>query len=469
MYKKQDVSQLKMTPFALPFGGELNPKNRWIQLASIVPWGDFEDNYASNLSKSKGAPSLNFRVALGSLIIKEQLGLTDRTTVEQIEENPYLQYFLGFEVFQTKQPFDSSMMTHFRKRLSSDIIEQINDAIVKQHLENIKKKDDDDSASGTLIIDATCTPADIRYPTDISLLNESRKNIEKIIDSLWKCSEMIGEKPRTYRNKARKDFLQASRSKRLSTKKRRMLTLKQLNYLKRDFKSIEHLINSGVNLSNKESDMLEIIKKIYEQQLEMYDEEKRSVADRIVSFTQSHIRPIVRGKKGKPVEFGAKISAALVDGFAFVDRISFDSYNESEDLETHVKAYKKRYGKLPKRVLADQIYQTKKNRKYCKGLGIEISGKPLGRPPKLGFTNEQKEKWRKNECDRVPIEGKFGQLKRKFSLERVMAKLANTSKTVIGIAFLVVNIEKILLSNFFKKLFRLFFGFEKRIIIILRD
>ena len=88
----------------------------------------------------------------------------------------------------------------------------------------------------------------------------------------------------------------------------------------------------------------------------MYPEKKRSVSDRIISFTQPHIRPIVRGKKGKPVEFGAKISAAVVSGFAFVDRISFDSFNESEDLKVQAEVYKKRYGIFPKRILADQIY-----------------------------------------------------------------------------------------------------------------
>jgi transposase, IS5 family len=452
MYIKPDKNQFCIEAFLLPFGGKLNDRNRWLVLAKLIPWDDFEDEYASQFSQTRGAPSLSFRIALGSLIIKERLGLTDEATVEQIEENPYLQCFLGFSEFQSKPPFESSMMTHFRKRLSSSILEEINDTIVKKHTK--KQKVNDSSDGGTLVIDATCTPADVRYPTDISLLNEARENSEKIIDTLWKLSSKDGIKPRTYRNNARKDFLSAARSKKLTHERRRELTSKQLNYIKRNLGTIKQFENRD-KLSTLELHRLFVISEVYRQQLEMYTEQKRSIADRIISFSQPHIRPIIRGKKGKSVEFGAKISAAIVDGFAFADRISFDSYNESNDLITHVEAFKKRYGKYPRRILADQIYQTRKNRKFCKELGVEMSGKPLGRPPKAGYLDEQKERWRKNECDRVPIEGKFGQLKRKYSLSRVMAKLVTTSEAVIRIAFLVVNLEKIYLPQFFQHCFRL--------------
>jgi transposase, IS5 family len=183
---------------------------------------------------------------------------------------------------------------------------------------------------------------------------------------------------------------------------------------------------------------------MHRQQEEMYQYKKHTVKDPIVNIFQPHIRPIVRGKAGKQTEFGAKISASIVDGFATMDRILFDSYNEGEDIENQVELYNKLYGAYPKRVLADQIYQTRKNRAYCKTMGIKLSGKPLGRPPKAGFTNEQKETWRLDECERIPIEGKFGQLKRRFSLDRIMAKFAVTSKVVLRTAFIVVNLERIL-------------------------
>ena len=272
--------------------------------------------------------------------------------------------------------------------------------------------------------------------------------MEEIVDLLWSYSTQEGDKPRTHRNVARKVYLNAARSKRLTRSKRRKAIRKQLGYIKRNLTTIKNL---GMldHLSHKQYHLLLVISEMYRQQQEMYDQKKHTIKDRIVNIFQPHIRPIVRGKVGKQTEFGAKISASIVDGFAYLDRISFDSYNESEDIEIQAELYKKQYGKYPDRILADQIYQTRKNRKYCKEKGIKLSGKPLGRPPKDGYTAEQKESWRLDECERVPIEGKFGQLKRRFSLDRVMAKLANTTKTVLRIAFIVANLERIL---YFKKL-----------------
>jgi len=198
------------------------------------------------------------------------------------------------------------------------------------------------------------------------------------------------------------------------------------------------------SLTSKQYHNFFVISEVYRQQLELYTENKRSIKDRIVSISQPHIRPIIRGKAGKNVEFGAKVSISLVDGFAFVDRLSFDAYNESEDLVKQVELYKERFGKYPKRILADQIYRNRENRRYCKENGIKLSGKPLGRPPKNGFSNEEKQSWKKDERERVLVEGKFGQVKRRFTLDRIMAKLANTARTVISIGFLLANLEKIL-------------------------
>lgn len=442
MYQNPDSEQLEIE-FSLPFGGHLKANNRWVVLAHKIPWNEFESEYASQFSQSQGAPSLSFRIALGSLIIKERLTLSDEETVEAIEENPYLQYFLGFKEFQQERPFHSSMMTHFRKRITPELLDRLNDRMIEKHLDDKDESDSDSNGDGgTLIVDATCTPADIRFPTDISLLNEAREQCEKIIDTLWNISEKKGEKPRTYRRKARKAYLNAARSKRSSASKRRKALRKQLNFIRRDLAIIEEMKDIE-QLTPKQYRQLLVAHEVYRQQHEMFEERKHSVSDRIVSCSQPHIRPIVRGKAGKQTEFGAKISASVVNGFAYLDRISFNSYNESEDLPSQIEAYKLRYGTYPKKVLADQIYTTRKNRQYCKERGITISGKPLGRPPKDGYSDEQKAEWRQNECERVPVEGKFGQLKRKYSLGRVMAKLAHTSEIVIRVAFLVVNLAKI--------------------------
>ena len=255
MYRKEAASQLKFEDFYLPFGGKLRSDNRWVILAKQIPWQKIEEDYSANFN-GLGCPAKPARVALGSLIIKERLGTTDRETVLQIAENPYLQYFLGFAEYKDEVPFDHSLLT-------------------------------------------------------------------------------------------------------------------------------------------------------------------------------------------------PKISAAVVDGFGLVDRISWEAYNESGDLKTQVEKYRERFGYYPESVHADQIYRSRENRQYCTANGIRLSGMPLGRPKTVTVENAEQLKMEKrriyqDEIDRIAIEGKFGQGKRRFSLDRIMAKLAVTSETVIMVAFMVMNLEKIL-------------------------
>ena len=169
----------------------------------------------------------------------------------------------------------------------------------------------------------------------------------------------------------------------------------------------------------------------------MYSNNKKRIEDRIVSLSQPHIRPIVRGKAGKPVEFGAKLSASYVDGYIFLDRISWDNFNESGDLKEQIEKFKDSTGSYPESVHVDRIYRTRENRAFCKERGIRMSGPPLGRPPAT-ISQAQKKQALEDERVRNSIEGKFGEAKRRFSLNRVMTKLPSTSETAIGIAFLVM-------------------------------
>ena len=139
MYRTTDKRQMELENFILPFGGKLNPKNRWIRLARLIPWEEFEESYAAQFADSDmGAPAKSFRVALGSLLIKERQKITDRETVEQIRENPYLQYLLGKAAFSDEEPFDPSMMVHFRRRITDEMLRGINERI---HIEEVKKND----------------------------------------------------------------------------------------------------------------------------------------------------------------------------------------------------------------------------------------------------------------------------------------------------------------------------------------
>ena len=454
----------KQLEFFLPFGGKLDPNNRWVKLAELIPWSEFETNYSKSLKGSgDGPPAKSVRVALGALIIKERLGTSDRETMEQIRENPYLQYFLGFKEYCEKPPFHPTMFVLFRKRLTQDMIHEINDAIALKEKPAKKKSKDDDSNEGgssqnkgKLLVDASCTPADITFPTDLKLLNKAREKSEEIIDILHEPHVGIRKKPRTYRRKARKDFLLAAKSKMLAKGKKRKAIRKQLGYLARNLKAIKELGKAPYSLFALEKTQyknLLVINEVYRQQKWMHDHRENKIKDRIVSVAQPHVRPIKRGKAGASTEFGAKISASLVDGFCFLDHLSWDNYNESVDLTAQIHSYKKRFGFYPSSVHADKIYRNRDNIKFCKEKGIRLSGPGLGRPPKdVSKRMASRKQARQDEIDRIPIEGKFGQGKRRFSLSKIMCKLSKTSETAIAVVFLVMNLEKwlrIMLYNFF--------------------
>jgi transposase, IS5 family len=463
MYRAK--SQPNMPDFFLPFGGKLDSQNRWIKLASFVPWNMIEGEYEKNFASSgMGAPALTCRIALGSLIIKERLGLTDEQTAQNILENPYLQYFLGLHEYLRDSLFDPSMMVHFRKRITPEMLERVNQAIIDKargiendpphppqtHVSPEGKASDEtpapaptqDAPKGKLVIDATATPADITYPTDLKILNEAREKTERIIDKLHATMLDGGPKPRTYRQKARRDFLNVALSKKPRANKIRTAIGKQLRYIKRNLGHIHNMLDNGADLRALRGywhKCLMVIHTVYEQQLEMYRNRHHRCKHRIVSISQPHVRPIVRGKVAQSVEFGAKISMSHVDGYVSLDRLSWEAYNESNDLVPQTQAFYRRYGHYPASIHADKIYQTRANRAWCKERNIRLTGKPLGRP--RAQTREEKRQQRQDEMERIVIEGKFGNVKRKGTLQRVMAKLANTSRTVIGVGIVVLNLD----------------------------
>ena len=155
-------------------------------------------------------------------------------------------------------------------------------------------------------------------------------------------------------------------------------------------------------------------------------------------------------KAGKPVEFGAKLSVSCFEGYVFLDRIRWDNFNESKDLKAQIENYYRITGYYPESVHVDKIYRTRENRAWCKERGIRLSGPPLGRPP-AQVSPEKKKQAQDDEKIRSTIEGKFGVSKRRYGLNRVMAKLASTSQTAIAITFFVMN-----LSNGLQRLWRVF-------------
>ena len=290
MYRKAELAPPSPSDFELPSCGRLSPDNRWVKMAELIPWSEFEAEYAKNFPTEMGAPAKSFRMALGALIIKEKLGVSDRPRVEQIRENPYLQYFIGQSSYSNELAFDPSLLVHFRQRISPNLINKVNERMVEKirsitPVKPEKKKDSDaknESANrGKLIIDATCAPADITYPTDLGILNKGRVHTEKIIDILYKqIRGQTSKKPRTYRNLARKDYLLIAKQRRPSRNKKRQAIKKQLQYIKRNLAHIEQLIESGATLerlSKKQYKTLLVLTEVYRQQQWLFDNNKQSI------------------------------------------------------------------------------------------------------------------------------------------------------------------------------------------------
>ena len=469
------------------YGMPLDSTNRWVQLAKIIPWDMVEDEYVKNFPETRrGGEARSARFALGTLIIKEYLNLSDQETVQQIRENPYMQYFLGEGGYHYDIQLDPSSLTYFRKRFTADELKQWNHKIISQHngeqesqaqVEeptpcptpvaepagdpesgsataadsdegNTEDEKLESSNRGTLILDATCAPADIQYPTDVRLLHEARRKLEGMMDHLQEGRKEL--KPRNYRDVADKEYKRFARKRRPTGREIRKALRKQLGYVRRDLEIVFTMQkDSEVELSRKEQRYLETITKLYEQQKGMYDERKNQCEDRIVSIHQPHVRPIKRGKARAETEFGAKLSIAMVNGYADVTRISWKAYNESGDLIGEVERYREWWGFYPERVLADKIYRTRDNLRYCAKHRIRMSGPALGRPPadKKVYA-EQKEQERRESGERNAVEGKFGEGKRSYGLQRIRCHLEETSESEIVLIFLVMNLKKILRDLF---------------------
>ncbi len=485
-------NQLTLAGFETPFVQKLTTENRWVKMAEAIPWDKIVGHYDHLFNAVEGRPPISGRVILGAMMIKHIEVLTDRRTIEHIQENMFMQYFLGYSSFTNEAPFSPTLFVEIRKRLSLELLSKINDVIaiycIKEEEEeeeetdqsptspnaNIEnnelrndtvvadnkvtdnktspvtkviepsdtlcppspKKPGQSSNKGKLITDATVAPQNITYPTDLKLLNAAREKSEELIDILYNQELHSQTKVRTYREIARKNFLNTAKKKAKTSKVIYKANGSQLRYLKRNLGHIETLLKAYpvFPLKPKEQKYLMVLHTVYLQQEQMHRTRTKSVEDRIVNIHQPHVRPIVRGKEGAKVEFGSKLQVSIVKGFTFIDHLSWDAFNESQYLSHSVEKYKERLGFYPAEVLADQIYCTRDNRKKLKEKGIKLIAKPLGRPSSTAVAVHL------SPGERNPIEGKFGQAKVAYGLDNIKAKLKQTSESWIASIALVLNL-----------------------------
>ena len=360
--------------------------------------------------------------------------------------------------------FVPSLLVEFRKRLDENILAEINEMIAAYNssddssdddsndgsnsADNTNNKNDTDTASepeneGTLILDATCAPQNIAFPQDINLLNEARENLEAMIDQI--CYEYNFYKPRMYREKAREAYLALAKCRRRTSKRIRKAIGQQLRFISRDLGYIDmFVLYNEVVLTEKQKNRLDVIKELYEQQKFMYDNKTHKVKDRIVSISQPYIRPIVRGKAKAPVEFGAKLDMSVDEkGFARLEKLSFDAYNEQDILVTAIENYRKRTGHYPERVLVDQIYRNQKKTELTARTKKSEFLERLWDVLKKNPTPEENKTAHQDNTDRIEVERGFSLAKRCFGMGLITTKLNITTRSSIALSILAMNLSNL--------------------------
>ena len=313
-------NQLTLAGFETPFEQKLSKDNRWVKLGNLIPWDNIVNYYDKLFTSKEGRPPINGRVVLGCIIIKHMLNLTDRETIEQVRENMFMQYLIGYSSFTNEAPFSASLFVEIRERLNLEILSKINEIIVlhkirheeveqktlKENEEEEPPEKEEESVDivakeqetaipqeaplpenkpkGKLLIDATVVPQNVTFPTDLKLLNAARKKSEELIDKLYKPSLHGHPKVRTYRQIAHKVFLNAAKKKQKSTKENYKFNGQQIRYLRRNLGHIDILLKeySSFPLTPNEQKYLMVLHTVLEQQVVMYRTHTNRIEHRIV-------------------------------------------------------------------------------------------------------------------------------------------------------------------------------------------
>jgi hypothetical protein len=441
MYQKKDRKTIPLFKDLFRFGGSLNGKNDWIKLSELIPWEKLEGVYEKYFIKDRGRPAKEGRLICGMLIAKHREKLSDRDVVRTLSENPYIQYFCGFEQFVTDERIiHPSLLLKKRKILGKEFFQLFEGEVFRVLIEHglMRAKEQ--------LIDATVVPANISYPTDCKLLNRAR---EWLCGTILKVRKICGikEKVRTYRRVAKKTYLSFTKRRKKTKAFVRKVQGKMLRFLRRNIHQMEAVLKKvpreRKRVKEKVSAQLNVIKQLYKQQREMWEKGVRRVKDRIVSLHRPHIRPMVRGKEGKEVEFGPKVVLSAVDGYGFMNHFSFDAYNESGYLQGSVEHYEELFKKKPSVAVADKIFGTRENRDYLQERGIKAAFKSLGRPRRTA--DKRARDWlAKQQRKRNQVEGLIGTGKTRYGLERILYRILEGEEIWVRMGLMGMNLNRAL-------------------------
>ena len=375
------------------------------------------------------------------MVLKSYTGFSDRQLVEHLNGNIHYQLFCGIMIDPSFPITNYKIVSAIRNEIASvldiDALQEVLASHWKPYLENLH----------VCMTDATCYESHMRFPTDMKLLWESLEWLYRHI--CLHCRELGIRRPRnkyadvaeSYLSYCRKRKRKASRTRML---KRRMIRLLEKLLMQRDGIHREH--GTSLRYTQDYQKRLSIIRKVLVQEKEMFEGGK--VSDRIVSIDRHYIRPIVRGKEIKSVEFGAKVNNIQIDGISFIEHISFKAFNEGTRLKDCIRMQQKLMNVRVRCVAADSIYANNANRKFCMKYGISTSFVRKGKAAK----DEPLRKVLRSELSReraTRLEGSFGTQKQHYSLARIKAR--NKKTEILWIFFGIHTANAVLIVDKIRK------------------
>ena len=402
------------------------------RLHRSIPFKDLAEKIPSppHFKSGRGRkPFLKVEGGIALLILKHYTGLSDEMLIDRLNTDWCMQYFCGVQL-NARCIKDKNLVSWWRCYIARHLdIKELQSVVISNWKPYMEQ-------THVTMMDATVYESNIRYPTDVKLIWESIEKVHQI--HLQKRKLLKLRRSRSNYQKHKKNYLGYQRNRRKSRRKNKKLRKQLLKYLHRLLKGLQNM-QSGYQfkLSNKETKLINNVNTIYSQQHELLYGNRENVKHRIVSLHKPYVRPIVRGKEVKPVEFGAKVHKVQVGGLSFIEHLSYENFNEGTRLKQAVAFHQKHFGKCSQ-LAADAIYATNENRRYCHSLEIATSFIPKGKQGKL---QEQKSAMRSalSTVRATVLEGSFGNEKNHYLLNKVKAKTEATEIAWIFFGMLTAN------------------------------
>jgi len=384
------------------------------QIYQSIPWNDLVITFKLKQAKVGRKSLFDPRGQLALMFLKAYTGLSDRKLIEQINGNIDYQLFCEVLLSPAERLVDFKIVSKIRTQLGRKLNIRLCQKALAKHWKPYLRD------THVMLTDATCYESSLRYPTNVKLLWESVEwnyNQLKLL-----CKSLKIRMPRSKYLEQKDKYFSYQRKRRKPRKDTRVRTrslLYLLNKLNGLLNELEDQYQSCIDLPEKYYKKRKVIRKVYRQQKQIF-ETGNSLPNRIVSISKSYIRPIVRGKEIKKVEFGAKVNMIQVDGINFIECLSFNPFHEGNRLMASIWQSQQLFGKTS-HISADAIYATNKNRKYCTSNHITTNFSRKGRAGK----HEQHRKAISKELNKeraTRMEGSFGTEKEHYSLQKIKAK-----------------------------------------------